>query len=182
MAKLQWETYVSIFKNKYILRGLLPAVGIPFGAIIAYIVIMAKGDVFGTDAKYALLLILLLLVLTFLLVMIVYGGKYAPGFIIDEKGIVNYTCKQQARRGRIINALTIALGLLSGNPTAVGAGMIAQTRQVVAIKWKNIRKVTYDPQALTILVQGGFGERIALFCTQPVYEEAARLIGERSGK
>lgn len=182
MTRFQWETYVPIFKNRFIITGLLTAIGIPFGALAAVLVFLAKGDILGTDVKYALLLLLLLLLFSFFLVMIVYGGKYAPGFIVDDAGIVNYTQEKQAKRGKIINALTVALGLLSGNPTAAGAGMIAQSRQVVRVKWKNIRRVRYYPKNRTILVNGGFGEKIALFCTAENYAEVERTVREHTGK
>ena len=84
--KLQWETEVPLFKNRFILQGLALAIGIPFGLLITVIVILAKGDIMGTDAKHALFLIGLLFVLTFIFLMIIYGGRYAPGFIIDEEG------------------------------------------------------------------------------------------------
>lgn len=112
--RLQWEFYVPIFRNRYTLKGLALAVGLPFGIVIALIIITAKGDIFGTDAKYALGLIVLLFLLTFLLIMIIYGGKYAPGFIVDETGITNYTQARQVKCNRVINGLLIALGAISG--------------------------------------------------------------------
>ena len=181
MKRLQWEIYVPIFRNRFILKGLVIAIGIPFGIVIAVIIITAKGDVFGTDAKYALALIALLFLLTFLLVMIVYGGKYAPGFIVDETGIINSTQDHQARRSRVINGLLIALGAMSGNPTTVGTGMIAQSKQVVRLKWKSIRKVRYDPKRCTILVRGGYTEKIALFCTQENYAQVEQMVMENTG-
>jgi hypothetical protein len=181
MERLQWEIYVPIFRNRYILKGLALAVGLPFGIVIAVIIITAKGDIFGTDAKYALGLIVALFLLTFLLIMIVYGGKYAPGFIIDETGIVNYTQEKHAKRGKIINGLAVALGLFSGNLTAAGAGMIAQSRQVVRLKWKSIRKVKYDPQRHTILVRGGFLKKIAVFCTPENYAQVAAFVRQKTG-
>ena len=180
MNNLQWEIYVPIFRNPFILKGLALAVGLPFCIVIAVIIIAAGGDIFGTDAKYALGLIVLLFFLTFLLIMIVYGGKYAPGFIVDETGIVNYTQVKQAKRSRIINGLLIALGLFSGSPTAVGAGLIAQSKQVMRLRWKSIRKVKYDPQRHTILVQGGYMDKIAVFCTPENYPEVEAVIKERS--
>jgi hypothetical protein len=181
MNRLQWEIYVPIFKNRYILKGLALTIGIPFGILITFIIIAAKGDILGTDAKYALLLIALLFLLTFLLILIVYGNKYAPGFIIDESGIVNYTQKKQAKRNRIINALVIALGALSGNFTAMGTGMMAQSRQVMQLKWKNIRKVYYDPKRYTILVRGAYMEKIAVFCTQQNYAHVEAIIKKKTG-
>jgi hypothetical protein len=180
MNKIQWETYVSIFRNRFILKGLALAVGLPFGIVIAVIIISAGGDIAGTDAKYALALIAALFVLTFLLVMIAYGGKYAPGFIVDEMGIVNYTQTKHAKRSRIINGLLIALGLFTGNSTAVGAGIIAQSRQVMRLRWKSIRKVKYDPKRYTILVRGGYTEKIAVFCTPDNYMEVEAIIKDRA--
>lgn len=175
MNRLQWEIYVPIFRNRLILKGLGIAIGIPFGIVIAVIIVTAKGDVFGTDAKYALGLIALLFILTFLLIMIVYGAKYAPGFIVDETGIINYTQHKQAKRNRVLNGLLIALGAISGSPTAVGAGMIAQSRQVMRLNWGKVRKVRYDPKRCTILVNGGFTEKIAVFCTRENYAQVEAI-------
>ncbi len=178
--RLQWEIYVPIFRNRFILKGLGLAIGLPFGIVIAVIIITAGGDIFGTDAKYALGLIALLFILTFFLILIVYGGQYAPGFIIDETGIVNYTQAEHARRSRIINGLLIALGLFSGSSTSVGVGMIAQSKQVMRLRWKNIRKVMYYPKRYTILVRGGYTEKIAIFCTPEKYLDVEAMIKERS--
>lgn len=181
MIKLQWEIYVSIFRNPYIMKGLGLSIGIPFGILISVIIILAKGDIAGTDAKYALGLIAALFVLTFLLIMIVYGGKYAPGFIVDETGIINYTQEKQAKQNRVLNGLLIALGTMAGRPTAIGTGMIAQSRQVVRLNWKNIRKVKYDSKRHTILVQGGYMEKIAVFCTPENYRQVSELVHQKTG-
>ena len=181
MNRLQWEIYVPIFRNRLILKGLGIAIGIPFGIVIVVIIVSTGGDVFGTDAKYALGLIALTLILTVLIVMIIYGGKYAPGFIVDETGIVNYTQDRQARRNRVLNGLLVALGVMSGNPTAVGAGMIAQSRQVMRIKWKNVYRVKYDSKRHTILVRGRYTGKIAVFCTRENYAQVEAIIREKTG-
>ncbi len=174
--KLQWEIYVPIFKNRYILRGLGIAIGIPFGILIAVILLVSEGNVFDSDTKYALLLIGALLLLTFIFIMIVYGGRYAPGFIVDSKGITNYTQAKQRKKNRIINSLLITLGLFSGNMTAAGAGMLANSRQVLSLKWKHIRKVKYDPQRKVILLRGGLTEKMAVFCTPENYTYVEAII------
>ncbi|MEL7658882.1 MAG: hypothetical protein AAGU75_23570, partial [Bacillota bacterium] len=84
--------------------------------------------------------------------------------------------EKHAKRGKIINGLAVALGLFSGNPTVAGAGMIAQSRQVVRLRWKSVQKVKYDPQRHTILVRGGYMEKIAVFCTPENYEEVEAMI------
>lgn len=182
MNKLQWEIYVPIFRNRYIMRGLGFAIGIPFGVVIAVIIIMARGDIASTDARYALGLIAALFILTFVLIIIIYGGKYAPGFIVDDTGVVNYTQEKQAKRSRVINGLLIALGAMSGSPSAMGAGIIAQSKQVMRLTWKNIRKVNYNPKGYTILIRGGFTEKIAVFCTPENYAEVERFIRAKTAE
>ncbi len=174
--KLQWEIYVPIFKNRYILRGLALAIGIPFGIIIAVILLGSNGNVFDTDAKYALLLIGALLLLTFIFIMVVYGGRYAPGFIVDNNGVTNYTQAPQQKKNYIINSLVIALGLFSGNMTAAGAGILANSRQVMNLKWKHIRKTKYDPKRRVIWLRGSLTEKMAVFCTEENYSTVADVI------
>lgn len=177
--KLQWEIYVSIFKNKYILRGLALAVGLPFGLLIAIILIVSGGDL-GSDAGYALGLIIALLVLTVLFVLIVYGGRYAPGFIIDEGGVTNYTQAGQAKKNKVINGLAVALGLMSGRFAAAGAGMMANARQTMRIPWKHVRRVSFDDKRRVILLRGGFAEKIAVFCTPENYVTVKAMVQEKT--
>lgn len=175
MSQLHWQIRVSIFKNPVILKSLALAIGIPFAIVIGVILFAA-----GADAGYALLLIGLLFLLTFLLLMVLFGGRYAPGFIIDESGITNYTQSKYARRSNKISKLTILLGALSANPTAAGAGLLAQSKQVVRLKWKNIRKTKYDPKRCTIVLSGGIAEKIAVFCTRDNYAQVESVIKEHT--
>lgn len=175
MSKLHWQISVPIFKNRVILKSIGLAVGIPFAIVIGVILLSA-----GADAGYALLLIGLLFILTFLLLMILYGGRYAPGFIIDDTGITNYTQSKYARRSDKVNKIAVLLGALSANPTVAGAGLIAQSKQTVRIRWKNIKKAKYDPKRYTIMISGGFTEKMAVFCTQENYEQVLVIIKEKT--
>ncbi|MDN5323692.1 MAG: hypothetical protein PWQ67_2146 [Clostridia bacterium] len=179
MKKIQLEIYVPLFKNPFILKGLAIAIGIPFGTLITVIIILTKGDIMGTDAKYALFLIGVLFVLTYITVMVVYGGKYAPGFIIDENGITNYTQESQTKKNKIINTILIIFGLYGGNLTAAGTGLIAQSRQVRRISWKAIRKVKYYPKQHTIIIRGALTEKIAIFCSKENYAQVEAVIKEK---
>ena len=67
-------------------------------------------------------------------------------------------------------------GLFGGNVTAAGIGYIAESRQVMKIHWKNVRDVKYNPRALTIIIKGGFAEKMAVFCTEENYLEVEGYI------
>ncbi len=182
MSYFNWEMKVSIFKNRFIMKEIGIAVGIPFGLLVVFMVYVSRGDIFGTDAKYAIGIIAILFTLTSLFLLVVYKGKYAPGFIVDNEGIINYVQSKQAKTNLIVNMLTIILGLFRGNFTVAGAGVLAHSRQVIKIKWKNIRKVKYYPKQYTVYVQGGFAERIAVFCTKENYEDVSKFICSKTLK
>jgi hypothetical protein len=50
--------------------------------------------------------------------------------------------------------------------SVAGAGMLAQSRQVVFLPWNRITTVKYKPQSRSILLGGGWMEQISLFCTK----------------
>ena len=159
---MQWQISVPIFKNTVIVKQLGLAVCIPFG-LAALVIGFTSGKLYGLGLVAALLFF------TFIFVMAVYRGKYEAEFVLSDKGVICRYQAKQAKKNRIVNALTVALGLWSGKPTAAGAGISAQSRQAVFLKWSRVRKVKYSPKSRTILLRGGFSENIALFCPAERY-------------
>jgi|LSQX01.2.fsa_nt_gb hypothetical protein len=168
MEKLAWQISLPIFRNTVILKQLGLAIGIPFG-LVALILALASAN--SLYAFYGLGLIALLFFLTWLLLMIVYRGRYELEYILDEAGVICRTQSRQADRNRIINRLTIALGLLSAQAVTVGSGMLAQSRQEVFLPWKRVSKVKYKRKSHTILLRAGLTEQMALFCTADNYPQ-----------
>lgn len=170
---VHWKISVPIFKNTVILKQLGLTIGIPFG-LVALVIVLVSGR--SRDTLYALGFIAALLILTWLFVMAVYRGKYEAEFVMDGKGVLCQTQAKQEKKNRSINALTVVLGLLSGNPAAAGAGMLAQSRQEVSLRWNRVTWVKYKPKNRTILLRGGWTEQIALFCTGENYEQVEAFV------
>jgi len=168
VGKMEWTISVPILRNSIILKQLGIAIGIPFGILLLFLL--------WVQAYYGVGLIAVLFLLTYLLIKIVWGGNYEVGFELDHTGIRSYTLKIQVGKNRIINTLAVVLGLFSGKPAVAGAGLLAQSRQEVSVKWKNIRKVKYLPQKQAVLLRGGFTENIAVFCTPVNYPEVETFI------
>lgn len=173
IEKMEWRTSVPIFKNAVILKQLGIAVGISFGFVTLVIALSSGKSVY---ALYGLGLIGALLFFTWLFIMTVYRGKYEAEFVLDDKGVLCRTQARQAKKNRVVNALTVVLGLLSGKTTVAGAGLLAQSRQEVFIRWSCVTKVNYKPRSHNILLRGGWTEQIALFCTQENYCAAEQFI------
>lgn len=176
---VRWEISVPIFKNTVILKQLGLAIGIPFG-LVALVIVLASG--ISRDTLYALGLMAALLVLTWLFITAVYRGKYEAEFVLDGKGVLCRMRAKQARKSRVINTLTVILGLLTDKPAAAGAGMLAESRQETFLRWNRITRVKYKSKSHTILLRGGWTEQIALFCTHDSYALAERFVLQRTGR
>jgi hypothetical protein len=177
MERIEWQISVPIFKNTLILKQLGLAVGIPFG-LVALVIALASGR--SVYALYGLGMIAALLFFTWLFLMAVYKGKYEAEFVLDDKGALCRTQAKQAKKNRVINALTVILGLLTGRPAVAGAGMLAQSRQEIILRWNRVTKVRYKPRSRTILLRGGSTENIALFCTEDNYVLVEREVMRRT--
>lgn len=168
--KIYWEINIPIFKNLVILKDLGIALGIPFGLLILILLVISDGDISTSGILYPLISIGVLFIVGFLFIMLIYGGSYAAGYVIDKNGILNYTQRKHAKRNTIINTLLIIIGLFSRRPSVVGAGLLAQTRQSVFLKWKSIRKVKVYSKSKSIVIKGGFTEKIAVFCNEDNFQ------------
>ncbi len=168
---IEWSIRVPIFRNPIILRQLGIAIGIPFGILILFLIIV--------KAIYALGVIAALFLCMYLFIFVVWGGKYDVGFELNKVGIHNFTLKNQAKKNFIINITTVFLGLFSGKPAISGAGMLAQSRQSVLVKWSSIREVRFLPENQMVMIRAGFAENIAIFCTPENYAKVESLIRSR---
>lgn len=177
--EVRWQISVPIFGNTIILKQLGLAVGIPFG-VVAFIIVLISGR--SRDTLYALGVIVALLILTGLFIVAVYRGKYELEFRLEYKGVLCRTQGSQKKKNWIVNVLTVVLSLFSGKPAAAGAGMLAQSRQEVYLRWSRITKVKYKPRSRTILLRGGWTEQIALLCTDENYLLAERFVRDKTKK
>ncbi len=179
MEPLRWEIRVPLFRNRFLLRDLALAVGIPFGLLVLFIVAVSGGDVLGTDAKYPLLMLVLLFFLAWLLLTLFYRGRYLHGFILDDAGATFYTPREQRRRNGALYVLLLILGILSGKPTLAGAGCAAKSGETLRIRWSGVRGLRIYPKQRAILIRGGFAQKIVLFCTEKNFEQAKNLAESR---
>ena len=180
MNRIQWEIRVPMFRNRFILQGLTLSIALPLGILAVVMVIAFAGKDLPDDLNDALILAAIFFVLTALLVLALYGGRYAPGFIVDPDGIINFTRVRRPRKNRLINTLLMLLGLLRGNLSAVEAGLTAQSRIVTVIPWKNVTYVRYYPKHRTILVRGESDEDLAVFCTKGNYAQVEQMVREHT--
>jgi hypothetical protein len=179
MNRIQWERKVPFYKNRFILRGILFSVGIPFGGMLALVIILLKGNIIGSDAKYIIAMIGVFSFLCTLLALTLSCSRYAPGFIVDEEGIVNFIQKKQAKKNKVYNLILVIFGLFRGSYNTTGIGLAPQTKKVMKLEWKDMRKARYFPKQYAIMVKGGFTETLVVFCTKGNYEAVVQKIKKK---
>ncbi|MBP1908028.1 hypothetical protein [Methanolobus bombayensis] len=185
---IKWDIDVSILTNRFILNELLKVLGIATlitAAIVALIMLpsVLSGNVHSTssnvrDMKYALMLIGILFFFTVLFIFAYYSNKYMLTYNLDSKGVSTITRENQKAKNSKINFLLIFAGLLTGNPGAVGTGLLAASHQNQDIKWKKVKKATFYPKSKTIALKAGFAEKGIVFCTPANYESVTEYIKE----
>ena len=161
---ISWSIAIPLFRG-VVFRQLGLAIGIPFGILIIILLIIARSD---PNAFYGLGLIIALLFFTWLFLMVVYRGKYDAEFILDEKGALYQTEVKQAKKNRIVNSLAVLLGLFTGKPVAIGAGMLAGSRQKVFLRWDCLTE-SVQTKSYTILLRAGLTNNIGLLCQDNYY-------------
>lgn len=175
--KISWKIKVPMFKNSIILKQLGFAIGLPFGLVATFIWFTSG---YSSDTFYAIGLIASVVFLTFIIVLIVYRGNYEVEFILDEKGAICQTQANQMRKSRIINIFAILLGILSGKPSVIGAGMLAQSKQKTFIRWKQVNKVKFKENSCTIILKTDWMEQMVLFCLIENYSDVSEFVSKHS--
>jgi hypothetical protein len=183
---IEWDIDVSILTNRFILNELLRVFGIATlitAAIVALITLpsILSGNAYSTssnarDVKYALTLIGILFLFTALFIIAYYGNKYMLTYNLDGKGVSTITREKQNAKNSKINFLLIFVGLLTGNPTAAGTGLLAASHQNQDIKWKKVKKATFYPRSKTIALKAGFAEKSIVFCTPENYDSVEQYV------
>lgn len=175
---MRWDIDVPIFRNSIVLRQLGVAIGIPFGLLALWMLALAlTGD---RGARYGLILLGATALGTYALLWVLYRGTYRATFHLDEKRAHEQMQTDQREKSRWINRLTLILGFLSRNPTAMGAGLLAASAAERTIRWKDVRRIRVHQGHRTILLVGPPGHRIALFCTDQNFEMVRLYVEQRT--
>lgn len=181
--KLAWVAPFPIWRNRVVIQQLALVFVIPLlvlCAILAWIL-------WPLDSE-KLLLIGRILAITggvFLALLVagmavVSAGGYEMEYRLNEQGIGGRPYGRTARKNWLINVLLV----LSGRPTAMGAGMLAQSRQVEYVAWKDVDRLETDPRQRIIALYRGRRLLMVVACDDAHYEavlqEAHRAVHRKT--
>lgn len=114
------------------------------------------------------------LVALFLLIMLVIGGSLRYRFTVDPKGVGFEVLSKGVKK---TNWLSIAVGVLAGNPGVTGAGMLAKAEEHNRIDFQDLTRFRLYPGDQVIVIRGRYNPKpIRLYCPPEQYAEIAQRI------
>lgn len=161
-GKYRWVYELDMYKNPSVLFVVLKIFGILIAIPIFFTFVLPllhgnSWEYVFDKSKYALLTFGIFFVCVFISYFILaatYGGKYVVMFEMDDDGVLHRQMKKNVKKAKAISHLLVLAGLLAGNPSRVGAGLITATHTSSYSTFTKVRKVKAYRKRNLIKVNG----------------------------
>ena len=183
-GKLRWSYKLNLWRQPvmlYTASGAMSATAASFGLLVCFIRMCMDGFAAGIDFLWRYLLIsaaviLLLMGLFYLILCLLYKGKYTMQLEMDEVGVLHTEAPGQRKKSRKIGVAAAVAGTAAGYSGAMGlaaAGQsfysrFAQVRVVKAVRSQNLIrlrgglcKTGYTPRPSSSILSGSISYPIA---------------------
>ncbi len=150
-GKYRWVYEFNMLKNPTILISVVRVLLLAFGILMACMlalhliegVMTSFAEYWGFYSGMLILLgvLLFLSVIAYLIVAKNFGWSYFVLITMDEEFVQNRYMKQTFEKAQALGWLTALVGLVAGNPTTAGAGLISATRDTSTSEFAYVRKV-----------------------------------------
>jgi hypothetical protein len=176
-ARLTWNVSQSLFRDQVLLKQLAFVFGVTLLVMTILFVVLSWPialDKLGQLLKLELIVGGILLGLILLAMLLFYGGRYEYRYSLNAQDIERRPRGNTARKNTIANLLL----LFSGRPSAMGAGLLAQSRQVESIAWKDVDRAVADSGKKTVTLYRGNKSLMVVACDEEHYETVLRRAQE----
>ena len=149
----RWVYEFNLFTNPTILLTVLKIFLAIIAGVVVFLIVLIAPDlvrgfadasdiagIFQIGGAMALLLCGLTLV-GYVVYGLMQGGKYCVVFTMDERGVTHKQFSKQFEKAQVVSALNIVAGLATGNPSQIGIGLIASTRNSITSDFSAVRSI-----------------------------------------
>jgi hypothetical protein len=180
---LVWQVNVPLITNRFVLldvaMGGLATVLIS-GLLLFLVMAFAGGrDEIGEAFRFAAIMSggfgVFFAFISVVTLLFVLGNRCPFEFRVLKNGVVQNNVSDRAR---FVHRFAWILAVVTGRPLMAGPGLIAQSQEVAAIPWNEVRTVRLYPDLGVVGIRGGFLESVRLYCTQDNYAAVARKVEE----
>lgn len=172
-AAISWSIDVSLLGSPIVYRQLCGVLGLSFLllALLVVVIFSLEGNWDGLIVSLGVVALVFvgLLVLAVFVIVVLFGNRIGMRFILDARGATSTITDSRAKN---VARMATLLGLLTGNPSVAGAGVLAQTGASSFVAWRRVQRVHYDDRRQTIYLKSSWRVLAALFCSRENYAEA----------
>lgn len=155
----RWVYEMSLWKNstipKTVAKVVFFASMVP-GLLVTLLTleqgIAEAAKVFLGVAGLVLGIMAVLFLMAYVVVSVMYGGKYCVAFEMDNKGVKHIHMQKQYKKSQVLSMLTILAGLAAGSPQTAGAGLLAGARNTSYSSFPKVIGIKADPKRNVIYV------------------------------
>jgi hypothetical protein len=172
-----WRAAIPLWRSSVVLRQVFTvfAAGVVFVWLLVTLLEAARGDLTGSTfwslTRVFLIILAGLVVLAFLLLALFYR-RYEYLFALDDEGVSASTAGGTRKKNAVVNAALV----LSGRPSAMGAGMLASSRQDQRVRWKDVDSFAIDSKRRQIALRRRRHAIVVVQCTEENLEAIGRFV------
>ena len=146
-GKYRWAYEMNLLKNPTIFFTVLKVMMISVGIVWLFGLVIGLGDMdldyflFWTKLSGIMLGVFVVLTIIGVLVTAAILGKYVVLFEMDEKEVVHIQMPRQVKKAEVIGLITALVGAMAKNPTTMGTGLLAASKNRNSSEFANVRRV-----------------------------------------
>ena len=149
-GKYRWVYEVPMLKNPTILIDVFKVLGISFGIVWLFTVLVigceegyTLENLWGITSGFLMLMGVFLVIgcIAYFIVAWCYGWKYVVLFTLDERQVVHQQMPRQVKKATVLGALTAMMGGAAGKPGVVGSGLLAASRSTLTSDFVNVTRL-----------------------------------------
>jgi len=167
--KLEWVASLPFWHNTVVIQQLALVFFLPLALLLGVLIVAdwpLDAEMWLFDSKLVLIVATIFLVLMVIGVAVVFAGGYEVEYRTNDRGIGGRPRGRTAKKNALVNFLL----MISGRPTAMGTGMMAQSRQAEYVAWKDVERVETDPQRRLITLKKGRRPLMVVACDEAHYD------------
>ena len=149
-GKYRWVYEVPMLKNPTILIDVFKVLGISFGIVWLFTVLVigceegyTLENLWGITSGFLVLMGVFLVIgcIAYFIVAWCYGWKYVVLFTLDERQVVHQQMPRQVKKAMVLGALTAMMGGAAGKPGVVGSGLLAASRSTLTSDFVDVTRL-----------------------------------------
>ena len=149
-GKYRWVYEVPMLKNPTILIDVFKVLGISFGIVWLFTVLVigceegyTLDNLWGITSGFLMLMGVFLVIgcIAYFIVAWCYGWKYVVLFTLDERQVVHQQMPRQVKKATVLGALTAMMGGAAGKPGVVGSGLLAASRSTLTSDFVDVTRL-----------------------------------------